>query len=95
MKASCKPRIRKILRGADEGLTVRQVANLIGVDSNSVYSALKAMPDAYIDRWDLSDGRVKGSNWMAVWCVVTPPENCPHPARKPKKEELHDLRKSN
>jgi len=68
--------IRELLRGDLEGLTVAQMAELTGAPQNSVQRALKAMPDAYIDRWT-STGRQR--YYRAVWCVVVPPENCPKP----------------
>jgi len=68
--------IRELLRKDTEGLTVAQMAELTKAPQNSVQRALKAMPDAYIDRWT-STGRQR--YYRAVWCVVVPPENCPKP----------------
>jgi len=68
--------LRILLRGDADGLTVAQMADLTGAPENSVLRSLKAMPDAYIDRWTTT-GRQR--YYRAVWCVVVPPENCPKP----------------
>lgn len=45
-------------------------------DSN-IRRSLKGLPDAYIDRWESASRKA----YKAVWCVVIPPEDCPHPTK--------------
>jgi hypothetical protein len=67
--------VRKVLRESEDGLTAKQITEAVGVDKDPLSRILQTMPDAYIDRWS---GPVRGQ-FSAVWCVVIPPENCPHP----------------
>ena len=67
--------VRKVLRDSEDGLTAKQITEAVGVDKDPLSRILQLMPDAYIDRWS---GPVRGQ-YSAVWCVVIPPENCPHP----------------
>jgi hypothetical protein len=69
--------VRKVLRDSADGLTVKQIMDLSQVHTDSLSRILQTMPDAYIDRWS---GPTKGQ-YSAVWCVVVPPENCPHPTK--------------
>ena len=73
--------IRGYLRSATytDGLTCSQLAVLTGSDRSTVHHALVLMPDAYIDRWVKE--RQGPGRYAAVWCVVTPPENCPPPSK--------------
>jgi len=70
---------RHLLRLHDDGLTVAQLSQLSGKNKDATLGSLKCMPDTYIDRWILSHGKFAG-----VWCIVTPPENCPKPERNKK-----------
>jgi hypothetical protein len=67
-------RLRKRLQG-HEGMTTRQLSQLVDSGMRDITRALKAMPDAYVDRWT---GPERGQ-WAAVWCVVDVPEDCPKP----------------
>ena len=69
--------VRKVLRESEDGLTAKQITEAVGVDKDPLSRILQTMPDAYIDRWS---GPTKGQ-YSAVWCVVVPPENCPHPTK--------------
>lgn len=76
------PAIRAVLREYDEGLTVEQILHLLPhiKHVDTIRNALKAMPDAYIDRWlETRNGR---GQYSAVWCVVVPPAHCPHPTER-------------
>lgn len=72
--------VRALLRAAPDGMTVHELEQeMPRVDQSHLSRILRAMPDAYIDRWLC----VEGSRWArAVWMVVVPPENCPRPKRK-------------
>jgi hypothetical protein len=67
-------RLRKRLKGTD-GMTTRQLSALVDSGMRDITRSLKAMPDAYVDRWT---GPERGQ-WAAVWCVVDVPEDCPKP----------------
>jgi hypothetical protein len=79
MKAN-HPIIRAILREHTDGLTIKQLVELIPATQGPTRTALKNMPDAYIDRWVKADA--PKSKYEAVWAVVVPPEDCPRPATK-------------
>ena len=80
MKKTNTPLIRELLREHPDGLTVRQITDILGARHHaSIHASIATMPDAYIDRWTkMRDSR---GRYSAIWCVVTPPENCPHPER--------------
>lgn len=79
MKKPWHPRIRTLLREYHDGLTTTQISLLLGGEANpnAIRRALDSMPDAYIDRWIMK--RESRGQYHAVWCVVVPPINCPHP----------------
>lgn len=79
MKKPHIPAIRALLRDHPEGLTAKEILTLLPHISKTtvVKSSLSKMPDAYIDRWVLKAGN-RGQH-EAVWMVVIPPPNCPHP----------------
>ena len=70
--------LRAILRGHPDGLTPTALADMTGRDRANVRTYLAKMPDTYIDRWE---GPHRGQ-YNAVWCVVIPPDNCPHPTKE-------------
>jgi predicted transcriptional regulator len=72
--------VRDLLRKSD-GMTIAQIAEVVGTDKTHVHRMLRAFPDAYIDRWIKNGQRVS-----AVWCVVVPPENCPRPESRRNKK---------
>ena len=73
-------KVREVLRASD-GLTVVEIAALVGTDKSHVHRIVHKLPDAYIDRW------VKvGNIAKAVWCVVIPPPHCPRPESRRKKQ---------
>lgn len=80
MSKSHMPNIRALLRKHTDGLTLAQLSDHLGVPPEIVNNSVRRMPDAYIDRWE----PVPRGQYASVWCVVTPPPNCPHPTRKEK-----------
>lgn len=74
MSGSVQTRVRALLRESD-GLTIAELVRLTGANKEGVRSAIKAMPDTYIDRWAPAHNNL----WAAVYCVVVPPEDCPKP----------------
>ena len=81
MRASNANSIRQLLRANPDGLDVSTIANAVDREPGSVRTSLKAMPDVYIDRWE-KQPRGFGVGYTAIWCIVTPPDHCPHPAKQ-------------
>ena len=69
--------VRMVLQKYHDGLPVADIAERLEKSTTSSRRALLGMPDAYIDRWI-----AHRKQWVAVWCVVVPPENCPKPSEK-------------
>lgn len=74
--------VRVALRAAPDGMTVAEIVAAVGTDRAHTGRILKMMPDAYIDRWIVSEAGERW--WQAVWCVIVPPENCPRPTIRKK-----------
>tara|TARA_R110000868_G_scaffold208537_1_gene458011 strand:- start:302 stop:514 length:213 start_codon:yes stop_codon:yes gene_type:complete len=68
-----------MLRNEEDGSTVAELALRLDARKVSIAAALARMPDTYIDRWTEAG---QSRPYEAIWCVVTPPENCPKPERK-------------
>jgi len=78
---NCTQEIRALLRASSDGMTIEQIVWAVKRDKANVKKDVRAMPDAYIDRWE----SVPRRQYAAVWCVVVPPENCPKP------ENINDM----
>lgn len=75
MRTNLTNRVRAILRSHPDGLTAAALKDMTNASSNKiVYKRLSEMPDTYIDRWEKT-----GPHYRSVWCIVTPPDDCPHP----------------
>ena len=72
---NCTQQIRALLRTHSDGMTLEQIVWAVKRDKANVKKNVRAMPDAYIDRWEA----VPRKQYAAVWCVVVPPEDCPRP----------------
>jgi hypothetical protein len=72
---NCTQQIRALLREHSDGMTLEQFVWAVKRDKANVKKNVRAMPDAYIDRWEA----VPRKQYAAVWCVVVPPEDCPKP----------------
>ena len=72
---NCTQEIRALLRANSDGMTLEQIVWAVKRDRANVKKNVRAMPDAYIDRWEA----VPRKQYAAVWCVVVPPEDCPRP----------------
>ncbi|RYF54991.1 MAG: hypothetical protein EOO27_22255 [Comamonadaceae bacterium] len=77
MSRSNHPAIRAVLRTQPDGATITEIVGTTGIKDETIYQALRAMPDAYIDRWRAA--RSGSKRYLAVWCVVDVPADCPHP----------------
>jgi glycosyltransferase A (GT-A) superfamily protein (DUF2064 family) len=64
-----------MLKSHEDGLTRQELSDALGIHITNVKRAIKAMPDAYVDRWV----RGKRNAFQKVYCVVKVPEDCPHP----------------
>ena len=78
---NCTQEIRALLRAHSDGMTLEQIVWAVKRDKANVKKNVRAMPDAYIDRWEA----VPRKQYAAVWCVVVPPEDCPRP------ESINDM----
>jgi hypothetical protein len=87
---SLQIKLRKLLQG-HEGMTTRQLSKHVGSGMQDITRSLKAMPDAYVDRWT---GPERGQ-WAAVWCVVEVPEDCPKPNEKNMEAPLLQTQRAN
>jgi len=67
--------IRHLLQTHPEGLTVKQIADLLGADLTNTHGQLKRMVDAYIFMW--TPGRPR-----ALWAVAKIPADCPRPMKQ-------------
>lgn len=81
MRTGSKHALRRLLRANPDGLSVNELATMTNRDVNNVRSDLKGMPDTYIDRWGLTKAKNNSKAYYAVWCIVTPPADCPHPKK--------------
>ena len=72
---NCTQQIRALLRTHSDGMTLEQIVWAVKRDKANIKKIIRAMPDAYIDRWEA----VPRKQYAAVWCVVVPPEDCPRP----------------
>lgn len=81
MRVSRHHAIRQVLRNHGDGLSVGQILTALREQNeheNAIRRAVAVMPDVYIDRWE----RGMGKKYRAVYCIVTVPENCPHPLKQ-------------
>ena len=77
MRTGLTKELRAHLRANPDGLTTAELAELTGRNKYNILTQLKLMPDTYVDRWE---GPKRGQ-YAAVFCVVVPPPDCPHPTR--------------
>jgi hypothetical protein len=81
VKSKIQAGIRDALQLYSDGLTTVEMRNVTGFASNSIYPAIKLMPDVYIDRWVVD----KRNYTKPVWCLADSryptPEACPKPEK--------------
>ena len=77
MRKSNHHAVRMLLQQYHDGLPVSEIAEILEKKPSPMRRALLEMPDAYIDRWIACR-----KQWVAVWCVVVAPEDCPKPSEK-------------
>ena len=82
MRTNLTHQLRAILKSHPEGLSTVALSNMTGRNNTNVGRLLHNMPDVYIDRWEKYKFGAHNVGYQAVWCIVTPPDNCPHPTRE-------------
>jgi predicted ArsR family transcriptional regulator len=70
--------IRKLLKGFPDGLSVNQIADVIGITVGDVRKKLAKMADAYIVSWT-------GEHPAALWSVADSSRDKPSNASRPRK----------
>jgi hypothetical protein len=78
VRTNATNQIRALLRAHPDGLSTTEIAKHVNREASNTGKLLHGMPDTYIDRWN---GPTRGQ-YTAIWCIVTPPDNCPHPTKK-------------
>lgn len=78
MKPVRQQKVRALLLKYRDGLTADEISKLTGLHVANVRTALRAMPDMYVDRWE----RAKRNQHVKVWCAVYVPPDAPHPNDK-------------
>lgn len=73
-------RIRALLRAKPSGMSPIELAEELDIHPSNVRTALRAMPDVYVDRWRVA----KRGQYEKVWVAVHVPEDCPHPEERKK-----------
>jgi len=73
-------KIRTLLRSRPNGMSPLEIAAVLEMHPANVRTALRAMPDVYVDRWRMG-GR---GQYEKVWVAVPVPEDCPHPKDRTK-----------
>jgi hypothetical protein len=87
MRGYASHQLRALLRLHPDGLTVKEImAEVPDRAKTSIRYVLRNLPDAYIDRWESAPRK----QYRAVWCVVIPPEDCPHPTKGKRYERQED-----
>ena len=77
MRTNATNQIRALLRAHPDGLSTTEIAKHVNREASNTGKLLHGMPDTYIDRWEKTNRA-----YAAVWCIVIPPDNCPHPKGK-------------
>jgi hypothetical protein len=61
-------------------MTAAGAAKALGIRKDVATTALRNMPDVYIDNWQEADS----GPWAAVYRVIVVPKDAPHPTRRMK-----------
>jgi hypothetical protein len=75
MKPTRQQAIRRLLLQHPDGLTRSQIGEKLNMQVGNVSTALKAMPDTYVDRFIPAPR----GQYEKVWCAVYVPPDSPHP----------------
>jgi hypothetical protein len=83
-----RAKIEALLKAHPDGLTRKQLADMLGIDKESVRSALSLMTHVYIDRWVATPTRAGVLQWAAVFVLADIPPNMPRPDRRPTERDV-------
>ena len=80
--------VERLLRAHPDGLTIRQIAEELGITKERVRSGLKGMPHVYTDHWIAVRAGGGCIKWAAVYMLADLPESMPMPDWTPTDEDL-------
>jgi hypothetical protein len=75
MRPTRQKAIREMLKKHPYGLTRVELSEKLDIHISNIRTAIKAMPDVYVDRWIMGSRK----QYQKIYCVVVAPEDCPHP----------------
>lgn len=75
MRPTRQKAIRELLKSNSDGLSQQYISEKLNIQISNVRTAIKGMPDVYLDRWD----RKIGGQYQKIYVCVYVPEDCPHP----------------
>jgi len=75
MKPTRQQAIRELLLKHPQGLTRQEISDTLNIHIANVKTAIKGMPDVFVDRWILGGH----GQFQKIYCAVYVPEDCPHP----------------
>ena len=76
---SPRDQLRQALKDFPDGATNADLAKATGLAHSQVSKSMKAIPEAYIDRWIPSSAP---EGYSPIWVLIPIPENCPKPTAK-------------
>lgn len=75
MKFSRHQAIRELLITADDGMTIKEIAQKLGSTPDAIRKSIKAVWGIYVDRWV----KVTRGAYASVYMCVDVPEDAPRP----------------
>ena len=75
MKPTRQQAIRELLLKHPQGLTRQEISNTLNIHVANIKTAIKGMPDVFVDRWTMGHR----GQYQKIYCAVYVPEDCPHP----------------
>jgi len=75
LKPTRQQAIRQLLLDNTDGLTRQQISDVLNIQIANVKTAIKGMPDVYVDRWTMG----QRGQYQKIYCAVYVPKDCPHP----------------
>jgi len=75
MRTSRHTKIRQLLQASEDGLTIKQLEQLLQAPNKSVQQTMPNVWGVYIDRWQ----PVGRGQFASVWMCVNVPDNIPKP----------------
>lgn len=77
MRLSRQTKIRELLLQAEDGLTLKQLEQMLQAPKNSLKRTMPNVWGTYIDRWEPA----KRGQFASVWMCVNVPDNIPNPKK--------------